>query len=267
MQIKVVVATAQVDLPGERRARLPVASPVEKRLQTVIRHWLRHLPRPSPSLLVAELHPRVTSAFVMTHATPRNAHNRTQLPRRPFTFLQPYWATSLNAEVKSRMKNALPYALDEIDQRITDLRTQARAAGVTVLPPLLALGTSERVGSNWLSDTLRPVMPQHNEPFRQQLGALHPLSPVNPYGVEVDRVPRVLLGRLGWHALVESVVAKYAPVRHLVKETNLFFTTRSLLRLFADAPVVVLTRSPIGVASSFARSNLYHRWGYANRYR
>lgn len=165
------------------------------------------------------------------------------------------------------MSNALPYVLDEIDQRLTQLRMQARAAGVTVLPPLLALGTSERVGSNWLSDTLRPVMPQHNEPFRQQLGAPHPLSPVNPYGVDVDRVPRALLGRLGWHALVESVVAKYAPVRHLVKETNLFFSARSLLRLFADAPVVVLTRSPIGVASSFVRSNLYHRWGYADRYR
>ena len=133
------------------------------------------------------------------------------------------------------MSNALPYVLDEIDQRLTQLRMQARAVGVTVLPPLLALGTSERVGSNWLSDTLRPVMPQHNEPFRQQLGAPHPLSPVNPYGVGDDRVPRALLGRLGWHALVESVVAKYAPVRHLVKETNLFFTTRSLLRLFADA--------------------------------
>ncbi|GAA2493905.1 hypothetical protein [Winogradskya humida] len=165
------------------------------------------------------------------------------------------------------MSDALPCVLDEIDQRLTQLRIRARAVGVTVLPPLLALGTSERVGSNWLSDTLRPVMPQHNEPFRQQLGAPHPLSPVNPYGIEVDRVPRALLGRLGWHALVESVVAKYAPVRHLVKETNLFFTTRSLLRLFADAPVVVLTRSPIGVASSFVRSNLYRRWGYADRYR
>lgn len=41
----------------------------------------------------------------------------------------------------------------------------------------------------------------------------------------------------------------------------------SLLRLFADAPAVVLTRSPLGVASSFARSQLSHRWGYADRYR
>ncbi|MFC0528586.1 hypothetical protein [Phytohabitans kaempferiae] len=165
------------------------------------------------------------------------------------------------------MDTAFTHVLDEIDQRITDLQAQARAVGVTVLPPLLALGTSERVGSNWLSDSLRPVMPQHNEPLRQQLGALHPLSPINPYGVNVDQVPRALLGALGWHGLVEFVVSKYAPARHLVKETNLFFTARSLLRLFADAPAVVLTRSPLGVASSFMRSDLYRRWGYADRYR
>ncbi|MEV4197447.1 MULTISPECIES: hypothetical protein [Micromonospora] len=165
------------------------------------------------------------------------------------------------------MDTAFTHVLEEIDQRITDLRAQARDAGVTMQPPLLALGTSERVGSNWLSDTLRPVMAQHNEPFRQQLGTLHPLSPVNPYGVDVEQVPRALLATLGWHGLVEFVLAKYAPVRHLVKETNLFFTARSLLRLFADAPAVVLTRSPLGVASSFARSQLFDRWGYAERYR
>lgn len=165
------------------------------------------------------------------------------------------------------MDTLLPHVLDEIDQRITDLRSKARVGGVDVLAPLLVLGTSERVGSNWLSDTLRPVMPQHNEPFRQQLGALHPLSPVNPFSVEVDQVSRALLGTLGWHGLVEFVVAKYATVRHLVKETNLFFSTRSVLRLFADAPTVVLTRSPLGVASSFTRSDLFTRWGYADRYR
>jgi hypothetical protein len=165
------------------------------------------------------------------------------------------------------MDTAFTHVLDEIDQRVTELRAHARAGGVTMLPPVLALGTSERVGSNWLSDTLRPVMPQHNEPFRQQLGGLHPLSPVNPYGVGVEQVPRALLGTLGWHALVECVIAKYTPARHLVKETNLFFAARSLLRLFADAPAVVLTRSPLGVASSFARFQLFDRWGYADRYR
>ncbi|MGI5184722.1 hypothetical protein ACQEVZ_51550 [Dactylosporangium sp. CA-152071] len=155
----------------------------------------------------------------------------------------------------------------EIDRRLVDLRAQAGGAGVTMLPPMLALGTSERVGSNWLSDTLRPVMPQHNEPFRQQLDVLHPLSPVNPFSVDIEQAAPALLGALGWHGLVEFVAAKYAPVRHLVKETNLFFTVRALLQLFADAPVVVLTRSPLGVASSFARADLFRRWGYTDRYR
>lgn len=46
--------------------------------------------------------------------------------------------------------------------------------------PLLTLGVFERVGSNWTSDTLRPYLPQHNEPFRQQLGSRHPSPPTTP---------------------------------------------------------------------------------------
>lgn len=157
--------------------------------------------------------------------------------------------------------------LDEIDQRYAGLQLQAQAAGVAVSAPLLVLGTSERVGSNWLSDSLRPVMAQHNEPFRQQLGARHPLSPVNPHAVDVQDVSMAALGQLGWHGLVEFVIAKYSPRRQLLKETNLFFASRSLLRLFPGAPIVVLTRSPLGIASSFQRSGLFGRWHYSDRYR
>ena len=42
-----------------------------------------------------------------------------------------------------------------------------RESGGNVLPPVLLLGVMERVGSNWVSDTLRSVTGQHNEPFRQ----------------------------------------------------------------------------------------------------
>jgi hypothetical protein len=49
-----------------------------------------------------------------------------------------------------------------------------------VLPPVLLLGVMERVGSNWVSDTLRSVTGQHNEPFRQQISSAHPLSSLNP---------------------------------------------------------------------------------------
>lgn len=165
------------------------------------------------------------------------------------------------------MNGLLPlHVLDELDIRVNALRTLARAEGTEIFAPLLVLGTSERVGSNWLSDSLRPVMPQHNEPFRQQLGPDHPLSPVNPFAVDVEQVSKALLGNLGWHWLAEFVLSKYGPVRQLVKETNLFFAAATVLRLFPEAPVVVLSRSPLGVASSFARSNLFARWDYAGRY-
>ena len=129
-------------------------------------------------------------------------------------------------------------------------------------PPVLALGVFERVGSNWLSDSLRPLMPQHNEPFRQQLGSKHPLSPVNripaPKGLE--------LGGLGRHHLVCALSDLHGQPRHLVKETNLFFSTAPVLGLLPDSPVLVLTRAPVGIAASFARGRLWERWRYAERY-
>jgi len=45
----------------------------------------------------------------------------------------------------------------EIRGRTAAMRSAAFARGMSLLPPLLMLGTSERVGSNWLSDTLRPA--------------------------------------------------------------------------------------------------------------
>ncbi len=40
-----------------------------------------------------------------------------------------------------------------------------------------------------------------------------------------------------------------------------------MLGLFPDSPAAVLTRSPLGVASSFARGDLFRRWDYRARYR
>lgn len=71
------------------------------------------------------------------------------------------------------------------------------------------------------------------------------------------------LGPYGRHWLVTFAVSKYAPVRQVVKETNLFFALPAPLALFPDAPVAVLARSPLGVASSFARGGLFPRWDYA----
>jgi hypothetical protein len=140
-----------------------------------------------------------------------------------------------------------------------------READSSILPPLLLLGVMERVGSNWVSDTLRPVTGQHNEPFRQQVGPAHPLSALNPGLSPGGSWPD--LGPYGRHWLVTFAAAKHAPVRQVIKETNLFFALPALLSLFPGSPVAVLTRSPLGVASSFARGDLFRRWGYRARYR
>ena len=39
-----------------------------------------------------------------------------------------------------------------------------------------------------------------------------------------------------------------------------------MLALFPQAPVAVLTRSLLGVASSFTRGDLFRRWAYRGRY-
>jgi hypothetical protein len=152
--------------------------------------------------------------------------------------------------------------LAELRARVDMMREQARDIETNVLPPLLILGTNERVGSTWLSDTLRPVMDQHNEPFRQQLGAGHPWSALNPRLTD----PPSSADRLGRQWLVSFAVAKYGPRRQVVKETNLFFALPALLSLLPEAPVLVLSRCPLGVASSFVRGDLFRRWGYRSRY-
>lgn len=154
----------------------------------------------------------------------------------------------------------MPGPLEEIAARVRAIRE----ADAGVLPPALLLGAMERVGSNWVSDSLRPVTGQHNEPFRQQVSPAHPLSSLNPGpspGEELRPGPH----RRHW--LVTFAAGKYAPVRQVIKETNLFFALPAFLALFPGSPAAVLTRSPLGVASSFARGDLFRRWGYRDRYR
>ena len=156
------------------------------------------------------------------------------------------------------------HVLDEIDARLSTTRSRAADQGAALRPPVLALGVSERVGSNWLSDLLRAEIEQHNEPLRQQIGPVHPLSALNPGVADITDAE---LDGLARHWLVTFALSKYATGhRHLVKETNLFFALPALLRLFPQAPVVVLTRSPVGIASSFMRGGLWARWRYAGRY-
>ncbi|MFG2917576.1 hypothetical protein ACGF0D_32360 [Kitasatospora sp. NPDC048298] len=134
-----------------------------------------------------------------------------------------------------------------------------KAAGRTGRAPLLILGAFERVGSNWVSDQLRASMQQHNEPFRQQLGVEHPLSALNPR-------PDSELTALNRHHLACALHDLHGSERHAVKETNLFFASRSVTGLLPESPVLVLTRAPLGIASSFERGGLWQRWAYAERY-
>jgi hypothetical protein len=115
----------------------------------------------------------------------------------------------------------LPGVLREVGARVAAMRD----AGISALPPLLLLGVMERVGSNWVSDTIRPVTGQHNEPFRQQVSPAHPLSALNP-GMGAEDCS---LGLYGWHRLVTFAAGKYAPERQVIKETNLFFALPVLL--------------------------------------
>jgi Sulfatase-modifying factor enzyme 1 len=154
----------------------------------------------------------------------------------------------------------------EVQARLTALAETARENATVVLPPLLILGTCERVGSNWVSDTLRPVAGQHNEPFRQQIGADNPWSAANPLFSSTNVAATSATGLLGRHWLVSFAVAKYRPHRQVVKETSLLFALPALLALLPGAPVLVLSRSPLGVASSFTRGELFARWCYRSRY-
>ncbi len=106
-------------------------------------------------------------------------------------------------------------------------------------PPILVLGTSERVGSNWVLDSLRASTTQHNEPLRRQLGREHPLAPLSnaPTG-HVARSP------LATHWAEAFRRNKYHGGPHVIKETNLYFTAPGFLSMFPDAPVVVVSRSP-----------------------
>ncbi|MFH9467119.1 hypothetical protein ACH4LT_07455 [Streptomyces clavifer] len=155
--------------------------------------------------------------------------------------------------------------LTALARRVAALHGQYEAESLAhTTAPVLALGTFERVGSNWLSDSLRPEMPQHNEPFRQQLSRKHPTSPHNR--VPLELTGGAWLGELEQHHLACALSDLYGHPRHLVKETSLFFSTDTTLTLLPYSPVLVLTRAPVGVASSFARGRLWKRWGYGERY-
>ncbi|MFE1957304.1 SUMF1/EgtB/PvdO family nonheme iron enzyme [Streptomyces sp. NPDC059479] len=89
------------------------------------------------------------------------------------------------------------------------------------------------------------------------------MSPRSRVAVDLDGTG---LDGLGQHHLACALSDLYGQPRHLVKETNLFFATDTVLGLLPHSPVLILTRAPIGIASSFARGRLWDRWRYGERY-
>jgi len=130
--------------------------------------------------------------------------------------------------------------------------------------PVLALGSFERVGSNWFSSALAQEIATYNEPFRQQLHSSSPfstLSAIPASGSAQYEHP------YSQHWMRTFVGSKYTTVPTVVKETNLFFALNHFLALFSDAPILLLTRNVIGIAGSFQEEDLYSRWNYSERYR
>lgn len=151
-------------------------------------------------------------------------------------------------------------------ERVKKLRLASEQKGLELRPPILALGISERVGSNWFLDTVANSIQTHNEPFRQQLHGEHPFSTLSQRPADISKFPVDAMHPYERYWLVNFVASKYTPNQQLIKETNLFFSTANFVELFPDAKAIVLVRNPIGIASSFADNNLFKKWNYSERY-
>ena len=56
--------------------------------------------------------------------------------------------------------------LTKIRNNVVKIKKFCNQEGLSLKKPLLILGTFERVGSNWLLDTLNQHVHTHNEPFK-----------------------------------------------------------------------------------------------------
>ncbi|RPK75989.1 hypothetical protein EES45_24155 [Streptomyces sp. ADI97-07] len=127
--------------------------------------------------------------------------------------------------------------------------------------PALALGIFERVGSNWLSESLREAMPQTTRLSVSNSAANIRCRLVTAFR-RVFREP----GSVAWaHTIFCAPSGTCAGNPGLIKETSLFFAMDTVLEMLPESPAVVLTRARIGMASSFARGRLWERWCYGDR--
>lgn len=159
------------------------------------------------------------------------------------------------------------YFLGHLEERKKKLLFFAEKKDTNLLPPLLAMGISERVGSNWFLDTLTKYIHTYNEPFRQQLHSSQRFSSLNQKRENISEVETSTLNPFERYWFEAFVLSKYTEKLQLIKETNLFFSTKDFLSLFQESKIIVLSRNPVGVASSFINGNLYNRWNYEDRYK
>jgi len=132
--------------------------------------------------------------------------------------------------------------------------------------PLLILGTFERVGSNWLLDTLNQYLHTHNEPFKQQLSEESNFSTMSPKLENIENSLTNSDSQPSSYWLETFVTTKYGTIDHAIKENNLFFALENYLKFFPDSPILILKRDPLGILSSFIDQDLFNKWDYEKRY-
>ncbi|MDB5165989.1 MAG: hypothetical protein JWM37_61 [Candidatus Saccharibacteria bacterium] len=138
--------------------------------------------------------------------------------------------------------------------------------GELLQPPVLLLGQFERVGSTFYIDQLEKENIVHNEPYKLLLPSEWPIA--KGYDGQLTSVDEFFesgdVSELDKHWMRNFVASLHYPGHQYVKETNLYLALPQFLDIFPYSNVELLTRHPIGIVSSFQRSDLYHRWGYAD---
>jgi hypothetical protein len=156
--------------------------------------------------------------------------------------------------------------LTDIRNSVKKIELFCKKENLPFKKPLLILGIFERVGSNWLLDTLNSCVHTHNEPFKQQLGKESAYSTLATHLEDVQSPLSLQKNPFIRYWLETFVATKYGTVDHAIKETNLFFALKNFTILFSDAPVLVLKREPLGIFSSLMSQDLFSQWHYVQRY-
>lgn len=132
------------------------------------------------------------------------------------------------------------------------------------VPPKIALGQFERVGSTFYLDQLERTQTVHNEPYKLLLPGHWPIARDFPGQLQTideffgnDDVQEV-----DKHWFRNFVLSLHVPGNQVVKETNLYLVLPQFLECFPASDISILSRSPMGIASSFKRNGLFERWGY-----